>query len=201
MSQSYYLQTETKGREADWSNDGEDNTAQMLVMCTKASMIWDDSWIDIEASVARNGNLCVWYSRLHVSSRWHPHSCYCTITSLSLSGPFNSWRNEIKPDNNPANAIRQCFIHALIQLEAREAFVISARGKKVQQKLNPCWTEKKRAGLIRCYSASREAEPASKPLTHLHHIVTTKWLWQLWWIRPPVVPWSEIDTDLLWAQS
>lgn len=133
---------------------------------------------------------------------WHLHSCSCIVTSWSLSGPFNCWWNEIRPDNNPANAIRQCFIRALIPLETHKAFLISARGKKVQHKLNPSWTETIRAGLIRFYSASDcEVELASKPLTHLHHIVTTNWLWQLWWIRHPVVPLSSIDMDLLWAQS
>lgn len=144
----------------------------------------------------------MWSKCCHAISRWHLHSCYCTVTSLSLSGLFNCWQNEIRWDNNPANAIKQCFIHALIPLEARGAFVISARGKKVQQKLSPCWTETIRAGLISSYSASGcEVALASKPLTHLHHVVTTKWLWQLWWIRPPVVPLSQIDMDLLQAQS
>lgn len=41
VSQSYDLQTETKGRKADWSNDGEDIIALMLVMCIKTYTLWD----------------------------------------------------------------------------------------------------------------------------------------------------------------
>lgn len=125
------------------------------------------SWIHNEVSVVRNCNPCGWSRCLHAICCRHLHSCYCIVTSLSLSGPFNCWRNEIRPDNNPANAIRQCFIRAPIPLEAQEAFLISAGGKKVQQKLNPCWRETIRA-------SGCEVELASKPLTHLHQIVTTK---------------------------
>lgn len=60
-------------------------------------------------------------------------------------------------------------------IKAQEAFVITARGEKVQQKRIACWTEMIGAGLMSSYSASRcEVELASKSLTHLHHIVTTK---------------------------
>lgn len=60
-------------------------------------------------------------------------------------------------------------------IRAQEAFVIIARGKKVQQKRNVCWAETVSAGLIGSYSASGcEVELAFKPLTHLHHTVTTK---------------------------
>lgn len=36
-----------------------------------------------------NCNSCVWSDCFHAFSRWHLHSCYCTVTSLSLLGPFN----------------------------------------------------------------------------------------------------------------